>query len=262
LTGKIDYGGENNAGGVSGTNASAVIQAAINALSSGGKVFIDKGTYPIASTLTVGNEGVSIEGCGRSTLLSLANNVNSHVIQINAENVAVSRLRIDGNKTNQSSGHGILVNSGHRARLTELWIDNCYDAGIHLYGHSCILMRNRITGCTRNFSVNYSTNILIGNIGDLGTYGFYIESGNGHGNILIGNLANSNTQDGIYVAGDNNLISGNFLAFPGQGNNVGIRFVSGGDNNFAIGNDLRNNTTALIDNGSGNIHFHNAGAGD
>jgi len=48
-TGAIDYGGQSNAGGVDGTNASAVIQSAINALTSGGKIFVKEGIYWLSS---------------------------------------------------------------------------------------------------------------------------------------------------------------------------------------------------------------------
>jgi len=55
-TGKIDYGGQNNAGGVSGTDASAVIQSALNNLISGRtwkeKVIL-KGDFEINDTLSI-----------------------------------------------------------------------------------------------------------------------------------------------------------------------------------------------------------------
>ena len=45
-TGKIDYGGQNNAGGVSGSDATTVVQSAIDALTSG-VVFIKDGIYDV-----------------------------------------------------------------------------------------------------------------------------------------------------------------------------------------------------------------------
>jgi len=51
-TGKIDY---------SGTNASTVIQNAINSLSAGGKIYIRKGIYTITNTITL-SDGITLEG--------------------------------------------------------------------------------------------------------------------------------------------------------------------------------------------------------
>jgi len=55
-TGNIEFGGHNNVGGVSGLNAHAVIQAAINALGTdGGKIFIKEGTYDLDRYLLIPN---------------------------------------------------------------------------------------------------------------------------------------------------------------------------------------------------------------
>jgi hypothetical protein len=59
-TGKIDYGGSGNAGGASGDNAAAVIQAAIDALSSGGKIFV-KGIMSIDSDVTINKPSIILE---------------------------------------------------------------------------------------------------------------------------------------------------------------------------------------------------------
>jgi len=45
-TGQVAYGGPSNAGGVSGTNASAIIQSAINALPNGGVIFLKDISVP------------------------------------------------------------------------------------------------------------------------------------------------------------------------------------------------------------------------
>jgi hypothetical protein len=50
-TGEVVYGGQWNAGGVSGTDASTVIQSAIDALTNGGKVFVKGGEYLIKRAL-------------------------------------------------------------------------------------------------------------------------------------------------------------------------------------------------------------------
>jgi len=77
-TGKIDYGGQNNAGGVSGTDATTVIQSAINALTDGGMVFVKKGTYTISTTLKLTSEkalvcekGAVLDYTGSDALIEL-----------------------------------------------------------------------------------------------------------------------------------------------------------------------------------------------
>jgi len=54
-TGKIDY---------SGTDASTVIQSAINALTNGGKIFIKAGTYTFSNTVNINYPNIKIAGEG------------------------------------------------------------------------------------------------------------------------------------------------------------------------------------------------------
>ena len=59
-SGQIQYGGEWDAGGVDGSNASAVIQAVINALTNG-VIYLKNGVYDISSSITLKSD-VSIIG--------------------------------------------------------------------------------------------------------------------------------------------------------------------------------------------------------
>jgi len=59
LTGKIDY---------AGTDASTVIQNAVNALASGGKILIKTGTYTLSNTIYV-EPGVVVEGEGKDATI-------------------------------------------------------------------------------------------------------------------------------------------------------------------------------------------------
>jgi hypothetical protein len=74
----VVYGGQWNAGGVSGTNATAVIQSTINALTSGGKIFIKAGTYPNLQLLLPTSGGTWIlKGEGiENTILQSASGQN------------------------------------------------------------------------------------------------------------------------------------------------------------------------------------------
>jgi len=67
-TGKIDYGGANNAGGVSGSDAAAVIQATVDALSlDGGKISFKNGIYQGDIILDAISKGIEVLGEGRES---------------------------------------------------------------------------------------------------------------------------------------------------------------------------------------------------
>lgn len=55
LTGRIDF---------QGTDAASVIQAAIDALTKGGTIYLKEGLYPISKTINITNNGVRIVGAG------------------------------------------------------------------------------------------------------------------------------------------------------------------------------------------------------
>ena len=105
LTGKIDY---------SGTDASTVIQAAIDALTNGGKIFIKSGTYIITNPIEIVGE-LTLEGenC-ESTILKLSNGANCNVFEYTGAAYiyfpTFKHLRIEGNKENNNAGSGIKMN--------------------------------------------------------------------------------------------------------------------------------------------------------
>jgi len=74
--GMITYGGSGNAGGATGTDASAVIQAALDAVTSGGIVHLKQATYPITTILSMDSE-TTLEGEGKGTLLQLGADLGS-----------------------------------------------------------------------------------------------------------------------------------------------------------------------------------------
>lgn len=96
--GKIVYGGASSAGSIDGTSAGAVIQAANDALTSGGIIFIKQGTYTINSQIQL-SEGVEIwgEGIDRTKLISGGN--NDPLLRLRGSNTAVRYCTLDGNKT-------------------------------------------------------------------------------------------------------------------------------------------------------------------
>jgi hypothetical protein len=102
----------------SGSDASTVIQSAINALTNGGEIFIKRGQYDVSSMITVTNDNVKIRGEGDSTILRIPNGrvsaSNPHVFYVTANNFEICHLTIDGNVANQTPmNHAYLIHLGY-----------------------------------------------------------------------------------------------------------------------------------------------------
>ncbi|MEM4846747.1 MAG: glycosyl hydrolase family 28-related protein [Thermosphaera sp.] len=99
-TGQIEF---------SDTDASTVIQSAIDA-STGGVVYIKEGTYYITNTISLARN-VRLVGSGETTVLKLGDGVNKDILLIPryAINSGIERLRLDGNKANNTRGSCIKI---------------------------------------------------------------------------------------------------------------------------------------------------------
>ncbi|MEM1589815.1 MAG: hypothetical protein QW175_05305, partial [Candidatus Bathyarchaeia archaeon] len=83
--GYLAFGGPANRSGVNGTDASAVIQSAINALTAGGKILVKAGTYLLTSTINiVAKSNIVIEGEGRSTVFKRADYAPIRIFQVDS----------------------------------------------------------------------------------------------------------------------------------------------------------------------------------
>jgi len=138
-TSKMDYGGSDDVGGVDGADAATVIQAAIDVLSSGGKIFIKDGLYSLSATPEVSNAKIVIDGESWNTILTIDNGVNDSVIRSTADYCSIRNLQVDGNRAGQTGGYpkGIEVD----ANADYATIENCYvydtwDEGIFVKGPS------------------------------------------------------------------------------------------------------------------------------
>jgi len=142
ITGSIDY---------SGSDAATVIQQAINALSSGGLIFIREGTYVLTKTILIPSY-VTLTGCGSSTVLKVGNSANIDAIQ-NSDmtngntKITVRSLRIDGNKANQAPSTSFVAMGIHFTNATDSLIDsvaaeNCYDRGFRYHFCKSSVIRN------------------------------------------------------------------------------------------------------------------------
>jgi len=140
-TGDIVYGGPNNAGGVSGSNAAAVIQAALNALTSGRtwkeKVVL-KGNFPLSAPITAVSY-LSLHIHGKLALLNgVADGLNKNMFQSLAS--SGSHLDVvggvwDGNKSHQTAGGAAIA----LENWTDVRIDGIVvlNAGYNVSGIIC-----------------------------------------------------------------------------------------------------------------------------
>jgi len=129
-TGKIDYGGANNAGGADGTDASQVIQYAINASAAGSKIVLKNGVYEITSTITIeGKNSIVLEGESLNAILKQKDgtNLDQLVLILNSHNVIIRNLSVDGNRANNTKGDGIVADGqSYRGIIEKVQVWNCY----------------------------------------------------------------------------------------------------------------------------------------
>jgi parallel beta-helix repeat protein len=217
-----------------GTADEVEINAALTA-ATGGRVYLQEGTYTIAASISVPNN-TTLAGAGRGTLITVANSFNTSINAVtnttgggSGTGIVIRDVQLDGNSSNQSSGtmHGIYldgVGSGsgssavQGAKITNVWTNNWRGSGV-------------ILTTSTNSSVMGSTSQ--GNT----DYGFYLEASSTNNN-LSGNTAQGNAR-GFYVANSSsNTISGN----NSQGNSYGLR-IDNSNNNVFSANTLLGNTS-------------------
>jgi len=126
------------------------IQAAINALpANGGKIQLSEGTFNISATIVFPIvKSVALVGMGRGaeypsrnaqTVIFVANGSNCDAISIatplNSSEFAngsiIRDLMIDGNKTNNASGHGLNITYLRAGLIENVWAYNCKQNGFH-----------------------------------------------------------------------------------------------------------------------------------
>jgi parallel beta-helix repeat protein len=111
------------------TNDYTAIAAAITAASvSGGVVYFPAGNYKIGTGLTISSSNVTLMGSGfGSTTITLNNSVNSSAVTISGTGtvgVTICDLTIDGNKANNTSGHGIRIDTPYSSTDTQHLLRN------------------------------------------------------------------------------------------------------------------------------------------
>lgn len=119
------------------------IQAAINSLpSTGGTVFIDAGTYLISDTILINKKNTTLCGEGKASIIKLANGANCDILELSGSTVVYCTLKdfaIDGNKSNNTSGRGIYLNTAEIGvddesfhHLQNIQIRRCAGDGLYI----------------------------------------------------------------------------------------------------------------------------------
>jgi len=201
-TGEIEY---------SGTDASTVIQQAINAILSlggRGRIFIKSAIYDLSTTLTI--EGKSpyprLEIVGEGYGAELKNNFDGPAIYLNkTELVSIRNLIISSSYSDYPSSVGIKVTNSYRIELRDVW---CYGQSIgFLIEDECTVT---MYGCQ---ATDGKEGLVIWDAGDsIDIYGFRafansergiridtITSDGGTIRIINSNLENVGASQNIYI---------------------------------------------------------------
>lgn len=251
------------------TDDTAAIQAAINA-SANRTIYVPAGTYLISDTLTFNAKPCIFEGAAVKTdnnnnttadggsVLYLKDSTNKDLILVTDTsggrqgNVLIRHLVLEGNKTNNSSGNGIVIDSVRLVTIEKCRIRRFKESGIHTLAtysangvNICIIQNNEILyNDSRGIrgTVLGDSFILGNSIGVSGSQGITVSGGvqisnnhvylsgangiaiAGNGSVVLNNRVANSTQDGINISGaTHSIVVGNTV----ENNNQGATSKSG-----------------------------------
>ena len=147
-SGQIQYGGEWDAGGVYGANASAVIQAAIDALpADGGTVFLKTGLYELTNMLKVPQKVSLIGESQKSTILKAISSMDAVITltygATRDRTGTIEKLNINGNDL---ATEGLHTNKTFGGMFRDLLITNAVEDGLYIYSSYEQYFENVISG--------------------------------------------------------------------------------------------------------------------
>ena len=212
----------------SGTNASEIINSAINSLNAiGGEIYVYADSYAISSPIRFeGCHNIILRGGGVSTTFFASADVNVIEVMGTEEetitNIYLTDFKVQGYLDSNASttSTGIKVQYTTNTKIVGVWVHKA-DHGIYLYGQNNYRAFIQDCRCWDNDDDG---------IADTG----------GYASFIVNNWCFSNGDCGIQlVNGGNRLISGNFLS----GNGIG-----GGDSKHGLA--LENVEKSTVD---GNI---------
>jgi len=225
----------------SGSDAATIINDAINAAGSGGKVYIAPGTYTLNALHidglgAIGSNSVSnvqLYGAGESsTILQAATNMNGAMIEIdNVNGWYVHDLQINGNAASQSLAGatgpyqcGITAWQSSNDVVKNVYIENEKTYGIYFEGGSSEqVLDNTVANSWANGIIMYggSNHLVEGNtVNGASDVGISISGTNSGGNAPITN---------VLVTG--NTVSNINLNISPFGQNSGVGLMAGDNGN-------------------------------
>jgi parallel beta-helix repeat protein len=230
-----------------GVDDQDTINTAIASLpAGGGSIYLMEGTFILGDDIIISRSNVCLVGTGAATVLQIEDGLNASINVISAsgqENLLVTDLRIDGNRTNQTTGtmDGIYFTDVENSKIVDCWIENMMGTGILLEASS----NNVVTGntCQGNgqegilFVASCNNNTITGNVcqGN-SSHGIYLSSSSY--NTVTGNTCQANGSHGIFLSGsDNNTVTGN----TSQGNHIYGIFLYGSSHNVVSSNIVEGN---------------------
>jgi parallel beta-helix repeat protein len=257
------------------TDDTAAIQAAIDqGFKTGSVVFVPAGVYRV-SQLTL-RKGTILQGVssgtypdnntisGASVIARLPNSNKDLLLAPDGANYCrIFDLALDGNKNNNTAGHGLCVADGAAGQEGQIIVDRCYfhdnpDSNIYLG-------KNRRANNIHNGVFNYSLNgdgITVA--GSDNTIASNILGSNGRAGLCLGTTA---TQNWAAAATANAAAIAHVQNNDIYGNLVGIAVANGSSGCMITGNGIDRNTYqgVTVYSGSSNAlvtnTFHSNGTG-
>ncbi len=152
----------------SGSNDTAALNSAISQMGGQADLLqLEEGLYKISSSILAA-PNLTMSGRGDATIIKLLDGANTTMItnlggySIWRENVTLQHFKLDGNKANQTAGHGIL-RTGTGAVYEGISLVNIWGRGIsHNGGDGARLLGCYAAGCSRHgFHMEGSANAEI-----------------------------------------------------------------------------------------------------
>lgn len=243
------------------------IQAAIDALTAenpdGGIIHLKKGNYYLGSTVTLNNY-ITLQGEGREvTVVHLSDSVNADMFYTPLASsrwsyITIKNMAIDGNRTGNSTGHIINLNSCWKATIQDVVLKHAAKSGLVLGG----------TGTLPNLTTLevFISDVFIVDSGEEGFKQGWTFDTNGYNIYIDGTIANSGAkfesgsstfhhlhvfdadEHGIYITSTASECV--FIQCVGDTNNwAGIRLD--GNRHILIGCESFNSSRGLVDDHSG-----------
>jgi parallel beta-helix repeat protein len=179
------------------------IQAGIDAVSIGGTVIVNNGTYNENLVIT---KSVNVIGAGAET--TIVKNLNSdHVFYVTADRVNISGFTIE--EAGFSKKAGICIDGADYCHISSNNVLNNY-YGVRLKSsNSNILTGNNVFSNTKCgiFLEDSSSNTLVGNNVLSNTNGIYLTGSSG--NTITGNNVSGNTNGIYFEVSSSNALTGN-----------------------------------------------------